>query len=294
MSENTGKMDKLFANKSFKQRLLTGSVLVVSIISAVFFLSTPVLAVLLLLVILIAGWEWASLIHLSKPIGHFIFVFILALCSGSVWYLSKVQQETYLVILVAGFWWLLVLIVLAVYQPSIQASHKKHNASRYALQIAAVFTLIPAWVALASLHQIQPGLLLFLFLLVWGADSMAFFTGKSIGRTKLAPLMSPGKTREGLFGALLATLILGVIGALWLKLPVLLAVYFTGLCLVTVLFSVIGDLFESLLKRQAGVKDSGKILPGHGGVLDRIDSLTAAAPVFTLGLYWMNQVSLTA
>jgi phosphatidate cytidylyltransferase len=293
MSENISKIGKLIANSGFKQRLITGFVLVVSIISAVFFLSSPVLAVLLLVVILMAGWEWASLTRLSKPFGHFIFIFILAFCSGLVWYLSNVRQGLSLVILIAGFWWLLVLIVLAFYQPGNQLLQKGNNASRYPLQIAAAFTLIPAWVALVRLHQIQPSLLLFLFLLVWGADSMAFFTGKSIGRTKLAPALSPGKTREGLFGAMLATLILGVIGALWLKLPIPSAVYFTGLCLVTVLFSVIGDLFESLLKRQAGVKDSGKLLPGHGGVLDRIDSLTAAAPVFTLGLYWMNQVSLT-
>ncbi|MEN8130276.1 MAG: phosphatidate cytidylyltransferase [Pseudomonadota bacterium] len=271
-----------------KQRLMTGSVLGILTVSVVLWLPSMVLAALLLVVILIAGWEWAKLVGLSRSIARMTFVLVLGIGAGGLWYVSTTQQARWAVMAIAGLWWLAVLVVLAVSQPTSPASRIRRGAGRYGLWVAAGFTLIPAWLALFMLHEIRPELLLFLLLIVWGADSMAFFTGKTFGRTKLAPALSPGKTREGLWGALVATLVLGVIGALWLELPALVAVYFTGLCLVTALFSVVGDLFESLLKRQAGVKDSGSLLPGHGGVLDRIDSLAAAAPVFVLGLYWIN------
>ncbi len=271
-----------------KQRLMTGLVLGILTVSVVLWFPSTVLAALLFVVILIAGWEWAKLVGLSRSIARMAFVLVLGIGAGALWYVSTTQQTRWTVMASAGLWWLAVLVVLAVSHPTSPASRIRRGAGRYGLWVAAGFTLIPAWLALFMLHEIRPALLLFLLLIVWGADSMAFFAGKTFGRTKLAPALSPGKTREGLWGALVATLVVGVIGALWLELPALVAVYFTGLCLVTTLFSVVGDLFESLLKRQAGVKDSGSLLPGHGGVLDRIDSLAAAAPMFVLGLYWIN------
>ncbi|MCP4408968.1 MAG: phosphatidate cytidylyltransferase [Gammaproteobacteria bacterium] len=271
-----------------KQRLLTSLVLGVLTVSVVLWLPSMPLATLLLVVMLIAGWEWARLVGLSRSIARMTFVLVLGIGTGALWYISTIQQLRWAVMVTAGLWWLMVLVVLAVSQPTSPVSRIRRGAGRYGLWIAAGFTLIPAWLALFMLHEIRPELLLFLLLIVWGADGMAFFAGKAFGRTKLAPALSPGKTREGLWGALAATLVIGTIGALWWELPALVAVYFTGLCLVTALFSVVGDLFESLLKRQAGVKDSGSLLPGHGGVLDRIDSLAAAAPIFVLGLYWIN------
>jgi phosphatidate cytidylyltransferase len=127
---------------------------------------------------------------------------------------------------------------------------------------------------------------LYLILLTASADTAAYFTGRRFGRTRLAPEISPGKTREGLLGAVLGTLPLALLGMWALGVTPRLGVYFVLLCLVTVLVSVAGDLFESVLKREAGAKDSGTLLPGHGGVLDRIDSLTAAAPIFLAGLIW--------
>ena len=126
-------------------------------------------------------------------------------------------------------------------------------------------------------------------MLIWVADIAAYFTGKKLGRTKLAEQLSPGKTREGVLGAMLGTFVFSLIGV-WLwqeQLQLGVAVYFVILCVLSALISVVGDLFESLLKRNAGKKDSGFLIPGHGGVLDRIDSLLAAAPGFMLGLYWM-------
>lgn len=153
--------------------------------------------------------------------------------------------------------------------------------------ITGLLVLIPAWTGLVWIHQLDRGpyLVLSLLILIWIADSSAYFAGRRWGRHKLAPAVSPGKTREGAYGALAGGLCWGVTLAFWYAPTGGLGIGLVLLCLVTVLASIIGDLYESLIKRERGLKDSGALLPGHGGILDRIDSLTAAAPVFALGLY---------
>jgi phosphatidate cytidylyltransferase len=148
--------------------------------------------------------------------------------------------------------------------------------------------LVPAWWALVALHGVSPSgryYLLFLLVLVWVADSAAYFSGRLWGTNKLAPRISPGKTWEGVWGALIAGLVLGVLGVILFGVQGSRWVAFVALCAATVAFSILGDLAESAFKRQSGLKDSGQLLPGHGGILDRVDSLTAAAPVFMLGLW---------
>jgi phosphatidate cytidylyltransferase len=147
--------------------------------------------------------------------------------------------------------------------------------------------LIPAWSGLVDLHKASPWWLMYLFTLVWGADTGAYFAGRALGKNKLAPAVSPGKTIEGMVGGLVLTMGIMVAVGIYRELPGLRFVAFAGLSLLTVLASVLGDLVESMVKRHAGVKDSGNIFPGHGGALDRIDSLTAAAPVFALG-WWLS------
>jgi phosphatidate cytidylyltransferase len=148
--------------------------------------------------------------------------------------------------------------------------------------------LVALWVALMGLRgDFGPGYVLFLLLLIWVADIGAYFAGRHWGQRKLAPVISPGKTWEGVWGATAAALAFALLGAAVLGIGTRWP-WFVAICMVTVGFSIIGDLFESMIKRQRGVKDSGSLLPGHGGVLDRIDSLTAAAPVFLLGLYGMH------
>jgi phosphatidate cytidylyltransferase len=139
-------------------------------------------------------------------------------------------------------------------------------------------------VQIHALDGIGPALLLFLMVLIWVVDSAAYFSGKRWGRVKLAPFISPGKTREGLYGALVGMVIFSLVLWYWGGMGRVGWFAILLLCMTTGLFSVVGDLFESLLKRQRGVKDSGHLLPGHGGVLDRIDSLTAASPIFLFGL----------
>ena len=154
------------------------------------------------------------------------------------------------------------------------------------LSLIGVLVLMPCWAAVNFVrNQNDNGLalLLFLLVLIWGADSSAYFVGKKWGKTSLAPRVSPGKTMAGAGGALLFLLIYSLAVLIACSVPYALWPWVLTLAFVTVIFSIIGDLFESVMKRQVGVKDSGKIFPGHGGLLDRIDSLTAAAPVFALG-----------
>ena len=169
--------------------------------------------------------------------------------------------------------------------------YQRHEGPRLDNPLVLAFlgwlALVPALAALLTLLARGPTQLLALFALVWGADIFAYFGGKRFGKHRLASRVSPGKTWEGLMSALLGTQALALAGVgLFEPMSVAALVALTALTFVA---SVVGDLFESLLKRQRGVKDSGNLLPGHGGLLDRIDSLLAAAPVFTLGLILMEQ-----
>ena len=266
-----------------KQRVTTALLAAVAMIAAVMGLSSTLLAALVFVIVILGVWEWSSLTGLSQPMPRLLFFVFFGAVALVAWLMLRRGQQLP-VLAIGGLWWMVVVVILATYQPGSAVQ----NWTRVGLRLAVVLTLIPAWIALIDLHNMQPTLLLFLLFLIWIADTAAYFTGKRLGKTKLAPHLSPGKTREGLLGALLATGVFGFLGAVWLGLPLVLNVYFIGLCLVTTLISVAGDLFESLLKRRAGVKDSGALLPGHGGVMDRIDSVSAATPVFALGVHWMN------
>jgi phosphatidate cytidylyltransferase len=157
--------------------------------------------------------------------------------------------------------------------------------------VAGLAALAPMWVAMAQLFEsgaLGRELLIFALVLGWAADVGAYFGGRRFGRTKLAPRVSPNKTWEGVLGGLLVGSLVAFAGLAWFGFS---AGAFLPLCIAALLASVVGDLTESMFKRQVGLKDSGTILPGHGGVLDRIDSLTAAIPILGLGLSWMGVVS---
>jgi phosphatidate cytidylyltransferase len=192
-----------------------------------------------------------------------------------------------LVSLLGVLWWLLVLLWLMRFE----FSSRDNGWSRALKLFAGSMCMIPAWAAICWLHASQsngPAWTLFALLIVWMADSGAYFVGVRFGKHKLAPRISPGKSWEGFLGGLLATTLLALValsllGLRWTSLPELML-----LTVVTSLFSVVGDLFESLLKRHAGAKDSSHLIPGHGGVLDRVDSLLAALPVFVVGKQWLG------
>lgn len=264
------------------QRILTAALLIPLVVCGVLYLPTFWLALVFALIVLVGAHEWARLAGIESRSGQLLYLCLMALVlGGAVLILSNPQLLFWLFALVTAGWLFALVALLRIRR--IEPMQAGLNPSRAAL---GFLVLVPAWLALVSLHghgEQGPVLVLFVLVLTWVADSGAYFAGRRWGRVKLAPVISPGKTREGVYGALAGSVICGlVLSLMGLELGGLLAAIL--LCLVTCLVSVEGDLFESLIKRQAGVKDSGALLPGHGGVLDRIDSLTAAVPVFLFGL----------
>ena len=263
-----------------KQRVITACIL--ALLSLWVVLKWPPLGfgAVVAAVMLLGAWEWGPLAGLHAVRDRLLYVgLVLALILGGwpwldqPWFVSSVLVLATFAWCGAGFWlW------------RFAADPERHD-SPWLIKLAGLAALVPPWVAMMALRdQYTPGHVLFLLLLIWGADVGAYFAGRRWGRRKLAPAISPGKTWEGVAGAGAMTLVLAVIGAAVLgfgsRWPELIVI-----CIVTMGFSIAGDLFESMLKRQCGIKDSGSLLPGHGGMLDRIDSLTAAAPIFLLGLY---------
>jgi len=173
-------------------------------------------------------------------------------------------------------WWLVALIWIFFYPTGVAPIVR---------WLGGALVLVPLYIALDLLYTAGPLLLLFALLIVWVADSGAFFAGKLFGRVKLAPKISPGKTWEGVLGGLIAVVLLTLARSIWVETD--LGVYIP-FCLAIACISIVGDLTVSMFKRSVGLKDSGRLFPGHGGILDRIDSVAAAAPLFALGIAWVG------
>lgn len=270
-----------------KQRLLSALVLVPLVIVLVLFSDQPTFAVLVALAVLAGAWEWSALVPLQGTAARLLYLTATAAATIAAWFFAASDGFINSLLGVAMAWWLFVLYWVA--RPRLGHGISALHMSAKAL--LGIGLLVSTWVALVVLHgrpDQGPHWVLYVMFLVWAADSGAYFAGKSFGQRKLAPQVSPGKTWEGVYGALAASALFAFGYAWFLDLR---ADAFTGfilVCLVTVLFSIVGDLLESLLKRQSGLKDSGALIPGHGGVLDRADSLLAAAPVFLFGMRWVG------
>ena len=271
------------------QRLITALVLIPLVVAGVLYLPTPTLAMLLGILVLIGGLEWSRLAEIRGNPGRLLFVVAM----GLLLWLLALALDSYpgfhlMLSAAASVWWGLAAATMAAGR-----SEWLRRAGKFTKVLLGLLILSAAWACLVALHgsgSDGPQLLLFLLVLIWVADSAAYFAGRRWGRVKLAPEISPGKTREGVYGALAGAALCGLFLA-WHRpetgpLPVLVL-----FCMLIALISVSGDLFESLMKRQAGLKDSGQLLPGHGGMLDRIDSLTAAAPFYLAGLLLLERLS---
>ncbi len=268
-----------------QQRTLTALLVVPWPVAAVLLLPTPYLAVCLGLVLVPAAWEWSALAGTVSRAGRLVYVATVVLCLLVLWQSSLHQWHVHLTAAAAVFWCAVTFLLFRV------RTVKRRSGLDLVLTAAGLVVLIGPWLAIIHLHaysSIGPYLVLFLLVLVWVADILAYFTGRRWGEVKLAPLLSPNKTRAGVYGAAVGAGLCGVLLGWVLGLSPGPGVLLVALCVLTALFSVIGDLFESLVKRSRDLKDSGHLLPGHGGVLDRIDSLTAAAPFFTLGILWLD------
>lgn len=265
-----------------KQRVITGLVLILLVFAGIVFLPIELFGLFSLMFIVgLGAWEWAGLTGCYLPEKRMAGAMMIL--TGSI-PLVFIRPDPVWVLAVSIPVWLLILVALKVY-PSNAGFYKKHAL---AMRLSGILVLLPAWYALMHLHVMHYTYVIYLITLIALADTAAYFTGRKLGRNKLAPDLSPGKTKEGVSGAVIATAIWAGLAGFWLDVPEGKTVIFMVLSMFVVLMSVAGDLFESLLKREAGVKDSGNILPGHGGILDRIDSLLAAVPLFTLGLLWLG------
>ena len=279
-----------------KTRLLAALIMAPVAILSVLFVSTPVLAALSAVLFLAALWEWLKLADVDDTLARTILLACnLALMVALVWGSRSAQGGSFallqLVIVIGVAWWLLAMLWLRHYH--FASDHDSH--ARAFKLVAGSLAVVPAWCALGVIHASEPNghqwLLLALFL-VWAADTGAYFAGRAFGgklfSRKLAPRISPNKTIEGLLGGMSLALLVAIAGALLIGVDVAQLPAIGAVALVAALFSVVGDLFESLLKRHVGVKDSGNLIPGHGGVLDRLDGVLAALPVFALGKAWLG------
>lgn len=266
-----------------KQRIITALILIPITIWAIFGLPNIYLAWVLGVLVMMGAWEWTRMIPLRKTAMRLIYLALIgtALVATGM-YIFRTGALAWILI-VALVWWLIALIWVITYRLPTEVIDR-FRAIKF---VAGFLTLVPAWSALVAIHADSargPWMLLFVMVLMWVADSGAYFTGRKWGRHKLAPRVSPGKTWEGVAGALVASTLYSSAGGWLFGFHDYRLGAFVLLCTVAVAFSILGDLWESLLKRDQGLKDSGTLLPGHGGVLDRIDSLTSGAPLFLLGL----------
>lgn len=267
-----------------KQRLLTALILI-PLVVWLLSLSTQMVAGVIGFVVVLGAWEWAGLCGWQAGMMRAIYTLIMALVLFMLYWFQLTKLTMMLVLLMACLWWLVALFWVLRYQ----AGHNLLPQSALIKALLGFLILLPAWTALLILHKDYGWYwVIFLFVLIWTADSGAYFAGRAWGQRKLADKVSPGKSWEGVLGALLVSAMFSIGYAVFQSMPLLTLLFFVLLCLATVMVSILGDLLESLFKRQMGLKDSGQILPGHGGILDRIDSLTSAVPVFVTGLILLD------
>lgn len=263
-----------------KQRVITALWLLPLALFGFFGLSGWQFSLFVGLVIVLGAWEWAQLAGFKMQSGRMGF----AAATGVIYSVLQVLPGLSLPLLwLALAWWCLAALMVMRYPES-----TRYWGGRWGSLFIGWLILLPAGIGLLKLKALPAGnlFILAIMMLVWTADVSAYFTGKAFGKRKLAPDVSPGKSWAGLYGGLVSSLLVALGFALYLSLPKLQLLLFLLACAVIVLFSVVGDLTESMFKRQAGVKDSSSLLPGHGGVLDRIDSLAAALPLFALFLQY--------
>ena len=289
------------------KRIITASVLATLIALAVFELPMEYFSLAIGLITLLAAWEWSNLADLSSTLKRALFIVALILPMLGIHFWTQILELIaqavdwpdvrdysgileWLVIPPVLFW-VLVMILIRNTPAAVVALQLK---TRYKLLIGW-FVLLSAWMFLSRLRSLYGSeMTMYFLILIWVADISAYFAGKKWGETKLSPEISPGKTVAGMYGALISGLICAILLNLYnlrYGFNPMIAADFVLISILTVLISIYGDLFVSVVKRQRGVKDSGSLLPGHGGVLDRIDSMIAAIPFFYGCIYFIYRLS---
>ncbi|GAB3022132.1 phosphatidate cytidylyltransferase [Bowmanella dokdonensis] len=285
-----------------KQRIITALILAPLALGAILFLPLESFELCIGLIIGLGAWEWSKLMGLSQRLHKALYTALaLLICAllafwvptELIWYQGQLNNVYLSVLALAALWWVVSLLMILAYP---RYTSRWRNSIRLR-GLFGLLTLIPTWVAIVTLRTqlydvddlYGASLIFYVLGIVWAADIGAFFVGVKFGRHKLRPNVSPGKTLEGLLGGIAASS--AIIGFAALHYQVNASMIWTHILIggVTVGVSALGDLNESMFKRCAGCKDSGTLLPGHGGILDRIDSLTAAFPIFALCyVLWMT------
>lgn len=269
-----------------KQRIITGLILAPIMIGGIFFLPVPQFMIFIAAISALGAWEWANLSGITNQVARVGYAGLVSLVIYALHYFGLEQEPDLLY--GALIWWVIAFILVR--------THPKFKGLWAAtpIRLALGFVIIvPMWVGfvqLKSYPELNTYLILYVMAIIWGADVGAYFAGRAFGKNKLAPKVSPGKTWEGVYGGIFTTSVIAVIGGFWLQdktFQTFSAEQWVTLFVITLVVtavSVVGDLVESMMKRHRGIKDSSNLLPGHGGVMDRIDSMTAALPVFALAL----------
>jgi phosphatidate cytidylyltransferase len=260
-------------------RILTAIVLVLVLAVVLLWLPPPLAGGALGLLALAGAWEWAAFAGLGRPAARAAYVAACLVVMSLLWGLAATPGGFQAILAGTLAWWCVAFLWVTL---------APRRGTHWLAGAAGFLALAPMWVALVRLLEgglIGRELVIFALVIAWAADVGAYFVGRRFGRTKLAPWVSPNKTWEGALGGLAAGFAAALAGQAWFGFA---AAAFLPLCVAAILASIVGDLAESMFKRQRGIKDSGRLLPGHGGVLDRIDSLTAAVPTLALGLSWMG------
>jgi phosphatidate cytidylyltransferase len=261
-----------------RQRIITALLLAPFLAWVVIWAPSTVAIATFAGVTLLGAWEWSQFCGLKTVLTRIRYVLLICACLFLAWKYSGNVRVLQWMFLAALLWWVCALLWILF------APERGHV---WLAALAGIPVLVPTFVALSQIRLLNKGaaFTLFLLLLIFAADIGAYFAGRQFGKLKLAPKVSPGKTWEGAIGGMIASAIVAIIGAVYFKLDI---TVFVGLCMAVAMISIVGDLTESMFKRHVGLKDSSNLLPGHGGILDRIDSITAASPVFALGLMWMS------
>lgn len=268
-----------------RQRVLTAVVLMGLLLGSLFSGVEILFPLLSGAFVFIAAWEWAGLSSCRNTLPRMLYSLFVILPLPFL-YASLQEPWSIGVIWTGTFWWCAAAVMVIRYQ----CGRNPVPTSLILGFLTGCFVLIPAWTSLVRLYPRQdgPGFLLLLFVMIWIADSAAYFAGRRWGRRRLASRVSPAKSWEGVLAGLLVSFLPVTVYVVILEVPVIVAMWLLALSVITTGFSVVGDLFESMCKRMANVKDSSQLLPGHGGVMDRIDSITAAAPVFATGVWLLE------
>lgn len=273
------------------QRILTALLLLPLALFIILGPGTPMFAAIVAIAFLASAWEWMRLSGLDNMAARVAMLLALALVYAAAGW-SRAPWLWAVMALLGVVWWGVASAWLRHF--SFGAAPTPEN--RRLKLLAGVFVMVPAWAGLVLVHRTVPHGHWWTFLglaIVWAADIGAYFSGRFFGKRKLAPQISPGKTWAGVYGAFVAAGLVVAIGGWLLGVHDARLAGLVVLAAITVAVSIVGDLVESLMKRHAQVKDSGHLFPGHGGLLDRLDSVFAAMPVFALGLWLLGVVQLS-